>query len=107
VRIYTAHLDVAITELIYLFRGCNAVQWIAMHGRRMLCSTSGRLVLVDLDDLERRTNQSMIIKGVAVAPVHSACGFIGTGTGTAVHSARTNGFSVDSAWVGVGGRLMK
>ena len=38
-------------------------------------------MLVDLDDLERLQNNSMVTKGVAAAAIDSSCGFIGTGGG--------------------------
>ena len=107
----------------------HAVRWIAMHGRRLLCSCAsamhssngsggdhsgalapGRLVLVDLDDLERQQSNSMLTKGVAAASVDTSCGFIGTGLqrerGRGGHTM-PNGFPVHTAWAGVGGALTR
>ena len=39
---------------------------------------AGRMVLVDLDDLERMQNHQHLTKGVAAAAVDARCGFIGT-----------------------------
>ncbi len=107
----------------------HAVRWMTMHGRRLLCSCAsamhningsggdrsgavvpGRLVLVDLDDLERQQNNSMLTKGVAAAAVDTSCGFIGTGLhGEHVCGGHSvpNGFPVDTAWVGVGGAITR
>ncbi len=46
-------------------------------------------MLVDLDDLERLQNTSMVTKGVAAAAIDSSCGFIGTGSGTAAGAGAT------------------
>ena len=96
----------------------HAVRWAAMHGRRLLCGcapassaedgmpplqgstvNAGRLVLVDLDDLERLQNHQHLTKGVAAAALDARCGFIGTGPDG-------NGFPVHTAWAGVGGSLV-
>jgi hypothetical protein len=100
--------------VLRLHKKGHRVRWVAIHGRRLLCScasaftgadgmlTPGKLVLVDLDDIQRLANNSMLTKGVAAAAVDSGCGFVGTGT---CLRSGGNGFSVGSAWCGVGGAI--
>eukprot|EP00961_Rhodomonas_salina_P199517 2691068-Rhodomonas_salina.1 len=85
----------------------HAVEWAALHERRLLVSCapreqqSGRLVLIDMDASSGAASSSQRTNGVASLGFSVACGFLGTGT-----APGGNGIKEEVAWIGMVGQLV-